>query len=510
MRADRRRGERRRRTPSPEERRGDKRGRRDDRLRDDRDDRRRDDCDNRDDRRRDNRVDRGQGDRRNDDRAPIRLAPAPGQAASGSRIAALTEEEVRAAGPRPPSFPPSRPAPCATSRQVLRPKRRLAPWDKREVKSEASDEIEVKAEESDDSEVSGVSIPASPLMPVDALPASLVAREGPEIASSARSLLTADTPTRLSREDLLAVQCAMGDANTIEEVQRLEQAVLDGVLPEELRGSTSVSAGDPASTARPSVGSSSVPVTSGCPSAHGRPFHITSDPWFELREEQWYCCLCWKWATPGHVNSDHHAKRVRHREWHGYPLSGPLVGQPAVSSTQFAPAALPGPRGSAQAISDDRHKAPTSPGRGPPAPPVPAAGKRSFRSPSRPPSHWAGPPRERSRAPRLPDQEEAEDLEEIPMAEKVKNPLRFVAVIKNDFRGHVVDIERGVASGVYLYRVRYKDGDCEHFTEQEIRDHLDPTCTFGGKGTTSPAAARPSGKRKALEERKALKGPDDS
>ena len=65
------------------------------------------------------------------------------------------------------------------------------------------------------------------------------------------------------------------------------------------------------------------------------------------------------------------------------------------------------------------------------------------------------------------------------MAEKVKNPFwRFVAVIKNDFRGRIVDIERGVASGVYLYRVRYEDGDYEHFTEQEIRDHLDPACTL--------------------------------
>ena len=64
------------------------------------------------------------------------------------------------------------------------------------------------------------------------------------------------------------------------------------------------------------------------------------------------------------------------------------------------------------------------------------------------------------------------------MAEKVKNPLRFAAVIKNDFRGRIVDIERGVASGVYLYRVRYEDGDYEHFTEQEIRDHLDPACTL--------------------------------
>eukprot|EP00931_Biecheleriopsis_adriatica_P000895 TRINITY_DN10103_c0_g1_i1.p1 TRINITY_DN10103_c0_g1~~TRINITY_DN10103_c0_g1_i1.p1 ORF type:complete len:379 (-),score=24.10 TRINITY_DN10103_c0_g1_i1:872-2008(-) len=41
-------------------------------------------------------------------------------------------------------------------------------------------------------------------------------------------------------------------------------------------------------------------------------------PWFEFRDFQWHCGLCWKVATDEHINSDMHKQRASYPECYGY------------------------------------------------------------------------------------------------------------------------------------------------------------------------------------------------
>jgi len=64
------------------------------------------------------------------------------------------------------------------------------------------------------------------------------------------------------------------------------------------------------------------------------------------------------------------------------------------------------------------------------------------------------------------------ELEDLPEGEKDKDPFRnaWVTNVLNgcQYIGHVEDIEVGRMSGDRLYRIRYMDGDIEHFTRAQI------------------------------------------
>jgi len=69
-----------------------------------------------------------------------------------------------------------------------------------------------------------------------------------------------------------------------------------------------------------------------------------------------------------------------------------------------------------------------------------------------------------------------EDLSDVPMAKKRRDPL-FNARIRRrisgmDYGGIVEDTECGRSSGLTLYRIRYDDGDLEHYTAGAVRKHL--------------------------------------
>merc|ERR1719330_2178185 len=85
----------------------------------------------------------------------------------------------------------------------------------------------------------------------------------------------------------------------------------------------------------------------------------------------------------------------------------------------------------------------------------------------------------------VPPEQEEEELEDVPEAEKAKDPLRNAVVIKNGFKGRVEEIERGSISKDNLYRVRYDDGDLEHFTGQEVVQY---------RSADGPSAAKAKGK----------------
>jgi len=45
-------------------------------------------------------------------------------------------------------------------------------------------------------------------------------------------------------------------------------------------------------------------------------------PWFEMKDDDWYCNLCSAWATDGHIGSTKHHKRALNPEWYGYGGQG--------------------------------------------------------------------------------------------------------------------------------------------------------------------------------------------
>jgi len=83
----------------------------------------------------------------------------------------------------------------------------------------------------------------------------------------------------------------------------------------------------------------------------------------------------------------------------------------------------------------------------------------------------------------LPLQPDDEVLADLPEHEKAADPLRFAKVLKTcsvpgggfrEFAGEVVEVEVGSITGDRLYRVRYSDGDLQHFTADEVRACIPP------------------------------------
>eukprot|EP00425_Heterocapsa_triquetra_P042303 CAMPEP_0195087826 /NCGR_PEP_ID=MMETSP0448-20130528/27560_1 /TAXON_ID=66468 /ORGANISM="Heterocapsa triquestra, Strain CCMP 448" /LENGTH=103 /DNA_ID=CAMNT_0040121419 /DNA_START=86 /DNA_END=394 /DNA_ORIENTATION=- len=87
-------------------------------------------------------------------------------------------------------------------------------------------------------------------------------------------------------------------------------------------------------------------------------------------------------------------------------------------------------------------------------------------------------------------QEEDEELEDMPEAEKEKDPLHKARICREvggeTFRGEVEDMEVGSVSREVLYRIRYDDGDLEHYTADMVRKYLD---TKAPAAVKRPAAA---------------------
>ena len=74
------------------------------------------------------------------------------------------------------------------------------------------------------------------------------------------------------------------------------------------------------------------------------------------------------------------------------------------------------------------------------------------------------------RGTRAADDEEL--LEAIPEDEKQRDPKRHARVCRNIdgemFYGEVADIQRGMATKERLYKIKYDDGDEEHYTYAEV------------------------------------------
>lgn len=73
-------------------------------------------------------------------------------------------------------------------------------------------------------------------------------------------------------------------------------------------------------------------------------------------------------------------------------------------------------------------------------------------------------------------EEEVEELEHVPEAEKNRDPF-FRAKLRRNVNGvffdaEVEDIERDVVTRETLYRIRYADGDYVHVTAEKVQAGL--------------------------------------
>merc|ERR1711879_592212 len=89
-----------------------------------------------------------------------------------------------------------------------------------------------------------------------------------------------------------------------------------------------------------------------------------------------------------------------------------------------------------------------------------------------------------------------EELEDVPQEIKVKDPLYLMKIRRKIggtvFTGQVEDIEMGKVSKDKLYRVRYSDGDLEHYTREQVLECQDKgdRLPFEGKNVMKkPSAA---------------------
>ena len=62
----------------------------------------------------------------------------------------------------------------------------------------------------------------------------------------------------------------------------------------------------------------------------------------------------------------------------------------------------------------------------------------------------------------------------MPAEEEKGDPLLKMTVRKDSFKGVVEGIERGTISKERAYRVRYEDGDLEHYTRKQVIQYRDP------------------------------------
>eukprot|EP00419_Tripos_fusus_P006482 CAMPEP_0172693504 /NCGR_PEP_ID=MMETSP1074-20121228/26038_1 /TAXON_ID=2916 /ORGANISM="Ceratium fusus, Strain PA161109" /LENGTH=189 /DNA_ID=CAMNT_0013513881 /DNA_START=29 /DNA_END=595 /DNA_ORIENTATION=- len=83
------------------------------------------------------------------------------------------------------------------------------------------------------------------------------------------------------------------------------------------------------------------------------------------------------------------------------------------------------------------------------------------------------------------EDEDSEELEDVPADEKEGDPLLGVQIRRTVpdgqvFEATVEEIERGKISGERLYRIRYSDGDLEHLSAPEVEDCLIPAAQEEG------------------------------
>merc|ERR1719364_107474 len=90
-------------------------------------------------------------------------------------------------------------------------------------------------------------------------------------------------------------------------------------------------------------------------------------------------------------------------------------------------------------------------------------------------------------------EEEEEEIEDLPEAEKAKDPLRLAEVTRafngQNFVGRVDDIEVGKVTRERLYRIKYEDGDLEHLTAEQVRECM---VRRPGREARSPRSSAPS------------------
>jgi len=96
-----------------------------------------------------------------------------------------------------------------------------------------------------------------------------------------------------------------------------------------------------------------------------------------------------------------------------------------------------------------------------------------------------------SNLPKLDDEELRHDLEDMPAADLVRDPLfraRVCLPNRRQIKGFVEAIDIVRATSERLYRVRYNDGHLQHFTAAEIKvmqdliDTMDPKTNLAGAG----------------------------
>ena len=57
-------------------------------------------------------------------------------------------------------------------------------------------------------------------------------------------------------------------------------------------------------------------------------------PWFELRDGEWYCNLCYSWATDGDIKGEKHRKSEAYPDSYGFPSQVVPVTQTQASSSK--------------------------------------------------------------------------------------------------------------------------------------------------------------------------------
>uniref|UniRef100_A0A7S2AGV8 Tudor domain-containing protein n=1 Tax=Alexandrium andersonii TaxID=327968 RepID=A0A7S2AGV8_9DINO len=92
-------------------------------------------------------------------------------------------------------------------------------------------------------------------------------------------------------------------------------------------------------------------------------------------------------------------------------------------------------------------------------------------------------------------QPDDEVLGDLPEHEKAADPLRYAKILKTcslpgggfrEFIGEVVEIEVGSITGDRLYRIRYSDGDLQHFTAEEVKACMPPSRAPQERTTSDP------------------------
>ena len=73
------------------------------------------------------------------------------------------------------------------------------------------------------------------------------------------------------------------------------------------------------------------------------------------------------------------------------------------------------------------------------------------------------------------DEEEVESISDL---EELADPYLHSRIWKAGYGGFVEGLNRGIISKNVFYRIRYDDGDCEHFELQEVIDFQIPRLVF--------------------------------